>query len=89
MPFHRCTICSEDGSVLREDVTVSIEVTERGDTIEWYGTITIDHRTPLSAGQRYRLILGDGRKGDFMVRRNTFAGETSRAVSIHGMGPLG
>lgn len=88
MPFHRCTICLEDGSTLSEDVTVVIEETERGGAKEWYGTITVSHRIPLTPGQRYRLVLGDGRAGDFMVRRNTFAGDTSRAVAIHGTGPL-
>lgn len=88
MPFHRCKICLDDGSTLCEDITVKVEETERGGATEWYGSITLDHRIPLTAGQCYRLVLGDGRAGEFTVRRNTFAGDTNRAVAIHGLGPL-
>lgn len=88
MPFYRCTICQEDGSPIAENVTVTIEVTDRDGEPSWYGTITTTHMTPLAAGQRYHLILEDGRTGEFAVRRNTFAGGTARAVAINGLGAL-
>lgn len=88
MAFHRCTISAEDGSVVCEDVTVTIEETEGDGASAWYGTVTVTHRVPLTPGRRYRMVLGDGRAGEFVVRRNTFAGETSRAVAIHGIGQL-
>jgi hypothetical protein len=87
MPFHRCEIRKEDGSTLAREVDVKVEEAERGES-QWHGTMTITHLTGLEAGQRYRLVLDDGRTGEFMVRRNTFAGGTNRAVAIQGMGPL-
>jgi len=87
MPFHRCTICKDDGSQLAESVDVNLELSQ-DDGTEWHGTMTITHLTGLEAGRRYTIILDDGRIGEFMVRRNTFAGGTSRAVAIQGMSPL-
>jgi surface antigen len=89
MVFHRCAICQPDGTVVVQDVTVALEEPPRGEKAAWYGTITVTHLAGLVAGQRYRLVLDDGRSGEFTVRRSTFAGETSRAVAIHGTGPLG
>ena len=87
MPFHRCAVSAEDGRVVAKEVTVMIEETQpQGDA--WYGTISATHQMPLEAGKRYRLVLDDGRAGEFMVRRNTFAGDTNRSVAIHGQGPL-
>jgi hypothetical protein len=88
MPFHRCTISLDDGNVMARDVTVSLEEATREDASEWHGTLTITHQISLQAGQRYHLLLDDGRRGAFLVRRNTFAGDVNRAVAIHGMGPL-
>ena len=88
MPFYLCSICEDDGSRVAEKITVVIEETGGGGVSGWHGTITGTHLTSLEAGRRYRLTLGDGRTGEFHVRRNTFAGGTERAVSINGMGPL-
>lgn len=88
MAFHRCSIYQEDGNPVATDVTATIEQTEREGVAEWYGTITVTHRIALASGQRYRLVLGDGRKGEFIVRRSTFAGGVDRAVAIRGTGPL-
>ena len=91
MPFHRCTIHQEDGSLVAENVNLTIEEMDREGVRDWYGTVSVTHLTALMAGQRYRLTLDDGRTGEFMVRRNTFAGGgggADRAVAIHGTGPL-
>jgi 2-oxoglutarate dehydrogenase complex dehydrogenase (E1) component-like enzyme len=85
MPFFRCTICQDDGSPIAKDVTVMLAETKRD---EWYGTITAAHLTALGSGQRYILHLEDGRKGEFLVRRNTSAGEIERAIAIKGIGLL-
>jgi len=88
MPFHRCTIRQDDGTDVAQDVQVSLEETTREGVVEWHATITVTHLTSLVAGQKYRLVLDDGRSGEFLVRRNTYAGGENRAVAIHGMGPL-
>lgn len=88
MPFHRCAIRKEDGSTLAESVDVMVEEVERPTGPGWHGSMTITHLLVLEAGQHYRLVLDDGRTGEFMVRRNTFAGGTNRAVAIQGLGPL-
>lgn len=88
MPFHRCTICLDDGNEVARDVSVSLHEGAPGEGADWHGTLTITHQIALAAGQRYHLILDDGRRGVFLVRRNTFAGDVNRAVAIHGMGPL-
>ncbi len=88
MPFHRCAIRQDDGTDVAQDVQVSLEETTREGVVEWHATITVTHLTNLVAGQKYRLVLDDGRSGDFLVRRNTYAGGENRAVAIHGMGPL-
>jgi hypothetical protein len=88
MPFHRCTICLEDGSVVAQDISVALSDSKPEAPDEWFGTITITHLVSLAAGQRYQLVLDDGRKGMFSVRRNTFAGDINRAVAIQGLGPL-
>jgi len=87
MPFHHCTIRTEDGGMVAESVDVNLELS-REDGTEWHGTMTITHLTSLESGRRYQIVLDDGRKAEFMVRRNTFAGGTSRAVAIQGMSPL-
>ncbi len=69
-------------------MNVRVEVTRHDDTIEWYGTISVDHLANLVAGECYELIMDDGRKGRFRVNRNTFAGGSDRAVSFRGTGPL-
>ncbi len=88
MPFYLCSICEDDGSPVAERITVVIEETGGGDVSGWHGTITATHLTSLEAGRRYRLTLGDGRTGEFHVRRNISAEGTERAVSINGIGPL-
>jgi len=88
MAFYRCEICQADGTMVARDVMVSIDETTRSGGHEWYGTITISHLSALAAGQAYRITLADGRTGEFMVRRNTFAGGTDRAVAIHGTSAL-
>ncbi len=88
MPFYCCSICDDAGRVVAEEITVVIEETERGGEPGWYGTVTITHLAGLQPGQQYDLVLPDGRRGRFTVRRNTFAGGESRAVAIHGIGPL-
>jgi hypothetical protein len=88
MSFHRCMICQEDGNVVVKDITVALGEQKPDAPDDWYGTITVTHVVPLVAGQRYQLVLDDGRKGPFSVRRNTFAGDVNRAVAIIGLGPL-
>ncbi|MFQ6045504.1 MAG: hypothetical protein ACE5PT_03965 [Gemmatimonadales bacterium] len=88
MAFHRCEICREDAIPVAKDVTVAIEEMESGGVAGWYGTLKGAGLGDLVAGERYRITLDDGRTGEFLVRRNTYAGETSRAVAIHGTGPL-
>ena len=88
MAFHHCTISLEDGSVVAGDVQLALEETDPDGRQEWYGTITATGEMMLAAGQRYRLTLDDRRSGAFLVRRNTSAGDTGRAIAIHGMGPL-
>jgi len=88
MAFHHCEICLEDGTVLARQVVVSLEENTGGGAPGWYGTMTVTHHVTLQPGQRYRVILDDGRSGDFQVRRNTFAGGQDRAVAVQGMGPL-
>lgn len=87
MAFHHCTVCAPDGTVLAKDVQVALEA-GRSDEGEWYGTLTVTHLANLEAGKQYLLMLDDGRKGSFAVRRNTFAGGVTRAVAIQGAGPL-
>ena len=86
MPFYHCTICNEDGSQIAEDVRVVIEIGGTG--AGWYGTITATQLTGLTAGRTYRIVLGDGRRGCFRVKRNTTAGEVDRAIAITGTEPL-
>ena len=88
MPFHHCEIRRADGQTMAQGVDVMVEELDRGDGTAWHGTMTITHLTGLEAGQRYQLVLDDGRAGEFMVRRNTFAGGMNRAVAIQGIGPL-
>lgn len=88
MPFHRCAIRQDDGTDVAQDVQVALEETTREGVVEWHATITVTHLTNLVAGQQYRLVLDDGRSGEFLVRRNTYAGGMNRAVAIYGMGPL-
>ena len=85
MPFHSCTISRPDGSVVVAGVSLSLTDAD-GD--EWYGTLSVSPEAGMVAGQRYRVTLDDGRVGEFSVRRNTSAGELSRAVAIHGIGAL-
>ncbi len=88
MPFFSGSIQKEDGSVCCEHAMISLEQADRPGVTEWYGTVQADQAVDLVAGRRYRLVLADGRAGEFMVRRNTAAGGESRAVAIHGMTPL-
>jgi hypothetical protein len=86
--FHRCTIRLADGSPVATDVHVAIDEVDRDGVMEWFGTVTVIHLISLATGQRYQLVLDDGRTGEFLVRRNTFAGDVNRAVAIQGVGPL-
>jgi hypothetical protein len=88
MPFHRCMIRQEDGTVVARDITVALGDPKPDAPEDWYGTLTITHLVSLVGGQRYQLVLDDGRTGMFSVRRNTFAGDVNRAVAIQGLGPL-
>jgi hypothetical protein len=63
---------------------VNIEETGSG----WHATISVSHRAPLVAGEQYRMVLDDGRRGPFRVRRNTFAGGPDRAIACDGTGKL-
>jgi hypothetical protein len=88
MPFYRCEICHDDGRVVARHVMVSLETREQDDPAAWYGSISTQALTSLAAGERYRLVLEDGRSGVFVVRRNTTAGGDDRAIAIVGAGPL-
>ena len=87
MAFYNCTVHTATGEIVCTGVRVNVEQPDasRGD---WYGTITVTHVNQLLAGERYRMSLDDGRSGEFVVRRNTFAGGEDRAVAINGLGPL-
>jgi hypothetical protein len=54
MPFHRCTIRHQDGTLVARDVEVMIEETERQGAVEWYGTVTVVHPVNLAPSERYR-----------------------------------
>lgn len=82
------TIYDADGKVCVQNAKVSLETTERGGKTEWYATVSASVGTPMTAGQKYRLVLGDGRSGECMVRRNTSASVEERMISVWGMGPL-
>jgi hypothetical protein len=86
---HHGTITLEDGGLLAEHVHVALEEMERDGRRDWFGTLSTPEFLPLSAGQKYHLTLDDGRRGTFLVRRNTSAGEAGRAIAIHGIGALG
>jgi hypothetical protein len=88
MAFFNGTIYKDDGSVCCQEVMVSLEQAERSGGPEWYGTVQSRQAIDMVSGQRYRLVLADGRSGDFLVRRNTSAGGEARAVAIQGMSPL-
>lgn len=87
MVVHSCAIHDEDGSVLATGVRLYLE-DETPDGGEWRGTLSAAQLAALSAGRCYRLVLDDGRTGEFSVRRNTSAGGEDRAVACHGKGPL-
>jgi hypothetical protein len=87
MAFHRCTIL-EDDTVVCTNVDVSLEEVKDQEPARWYGTISVTYQAGLTAGKRYCLTLDDGRTGEFMVQRNTFAGGEDRAVAFRGTGPL-
>lgn len=82
------TILDGQGQVCCKDAKVSLETVERGGRTEWYATVSASVGTPMVAGQRYKLVLSDGRSGECMVRRNTSASLDERAISIWGMGAL-
>ena len=88
MPFHHCSIVQEDGTVVAQHIDAALEETTREGVTEWYATLTVTHAATLVAGHRYRLLLDDGRAGEFMVRRNTSTGGENRAVAVRGTGPL-
>lgn len=91
MAFHRCTIHDDTGVMVCENVSLTIEEAERNGTVEWYGTVSVSHTTPLMPGTVYRIVLDNGRSGVCEVRRNTMAGGargTERAVAIFGTGRL-
>jgi hypothetical protein len=87
MAFHRCKICKLDGQLVCVSATVNLEEV-KGAMTEWYGTISAAELTSLGPGERYRLVLDDGRSGEILVRRNTSAGEADRAIAFRGAGPL-
>jgi hypothetical protein len=86
--FHRCEIRDADGHVVASEVRVALEERDAATGAGWYGTITVTHLATLVSGQSYRLVLDDGRSGEFRVRRNTFAGDVNRAVAVDGVGSL-
>jgi hypothetical protein len=88
MAFFSGKVLNEDGSVCCDAARVSLEVTERDGATEWYGTISAPNGIAMVAGQKYRLVLSDGRSGQCVVRRNTTATPEQRAISFRGLGPL-
>jgi len=82
------TILDEAGQVCVKDAKVSLETVERNGRTEWYATVSATVDTPMMAGQKYRIVLNDGRSGECMVRRNTSVSTEERAVSVWGMGVL-
>lgn len=84
MSFHSCTIYREDGAIVAEKVRVNVEEMAAG----WRATISASHLADIIAGERYRMVLDDGRAGAFSVRRNTYAGGTDRAIACDGIGAL-
>jgi hypothetical protein len=88
MAFFSGSIYKADGSICCQGVLVALEQREPGGGRDWYGTVSAKEGMDLAAGQKYRLVLADGRTGEFMVRRNTSAGGQDRAVSLVGLGPL-
>lgn len=89
MAFYRGSIIRADGSPCAEGVMITLDPADLDRKGEWRATVSSPQEVDLVAGQRYRLVLEDGRSGDFIVRRNTTAGGTSRAIAIYGVGALG
>ncbi len=81
-------ISRDDGTVVARDIELALDEGERDGSPEWWGTMMAPTLASMSAGQTYRIVLGDGRTGEFVVRRNTLASGVDRAVAIRGMGPL-
>jgi len=88
MVVHNCAIHDEDGSLLAANVRLYLEETSREGVSEWHGTLAAIQLATLLAGRCYRVVLDDGRTGEFFVRRNTSAGGEDRAVACVGNGPL-
>ena len=72
MPFHRCTINKTDGTMVCEEVDVSLDVTDDNGDVRWHGTLSVTHLAELKAGLTYSLKLDDGRTGaqllDYLTR---------------------
>jgi hypothetical protein len=88
MAFFNGSIYKADGSLCCQGVMVALEQADGGRRQDWYATASAKEGMDLVAGQKYRLVLADGRSGEFIVRRNTSAGGQDRAVSLFGVGPL-
>ncbi len=53
MPFFRCTICECCGDAIAQGVMVTLAETERDN---WFGMITAEHLTTLTAGDSKILL---------------------------------
>jgi hypothetical protein len=82
------TIYDSEGKICCQNAKVSLEIMDRNGKTEWFATVSASVGTPMNAGEKYKLVLGDGRSGECMVRRNTSASLEERAISIWGMGEL-
>ncbi|HXV86489.1 MAG TPA: hypothetical protein VD793_07305 [Gemmatimonadales bacterium] len=88
MVVHHCEVLDQDGNVLSRQGRIHLEEDRRAGEEDWHGTLSATDLQQLLAGQFYRVVLDDGRAGEFFVRRNTTAGQELRAVACHGRGPL-
>ena len=86
--FMLATIFDEAGQVCVKDAKVSLATVDRNGRTEWYATVSASVGAPMMAGQKYKLVLNDGRSGECMVRRNTSVSTEERAISVWGMGVL-
>ena len=90
MESYRANIL-QDGEVIIDDVVVWLNESDNGDLSSWEGHFDIKRSTDpiedLLSG-KFRIVLADGREGEFFVTNISTGSESETGVDFQGTGPL-
>lgn len=78
----------KNDQVVIEDVEIYLDIQATGPLKSWNAHFDLEESVPDLMSGQFRLVLQDGREGDFFVANLSIGSEGITGVDCQGSGPL-